>query len=382
VSVGDELVGLIRRHGPLPVEAVVERALYAPDGGFYESGGAAGGRGGDLLTSPEVGPLFGAVVARALDGWWRAMGEPDPYVVVEAGAGPGTLGNTVLAAGPDCARALRYVLVERSAAQRRRHAEHLRIEDPALAFAPVDRDTEEPVTGSPTGPITVSLAELPRVAGPAVVLANELLDNLPFGLAERRGSRWWEVRVGWEDAPAAGTGRFLERPVPLDDERAGVLDRLAPDAPDRARVPMQDAARRWLRDALALAGPGGRVVAVDYGATTAALAGRPEVEWLRTYRAHARGGGYLDGLGSQDVTCEVAFDQLVLVKAPAYDRSQGDWLRAWGLDELVDEARRSWSERAGVGDLAALTARSRITEAAALTDPAGLGAFRVLEWRP
>jgi len=33
-----------------------------------------------------------------------------------------------------------------------------------------------------------------------------------------------------------------------------------------------------------------------------------------------------------------------------------------------------------VGDLEALKHRSRVTEVEALTDPAGLGAFRVLEW--
>lgn len=350
----------------------------------------AGGRGGDFLTSPEVGPLFGAVVARAVDGWWRAMGRPDPFVVVEAGAGPGTLCRTVLAAGPECAPVLRYVLVERSAAQRRRHAEHLPIEDPALAFAPVDRDTEEPVAGGPDGPICVSLAELPRVAGPVVVLANELLDNMPFGLAEWRGSgspggRWCEVRVDWQDAPAAGEGRFVERLVPLDDERAAGLDRLVPAAgagelPSGARVPLQDAAARWLRAALALAGPRGRVVVFDYGTTTAALAARPPDEWLRTYRGHARGSGYLDALGSQDVTTEVALDQLAQVRTPAAEADQADWLRAHGLDELVAEARAAWSERAHVGDLAALKARSRVAEAGALTDPAGLGAFRVLEW--
>lgn len=371
----------IRRHGPLPFDRVLDIALYAADGGFYESGGRAGGRHGDFLTSPEVGPLFGVVVARALDAWWREMGEPDPYVVVEAGAGPGTLCRTVLAAAPDCAAAMRYVLVERSAAQRRLQAAKLRLEEPALAFAPVDPDTESPVPGSPTGPICVSLAALPRLAGPAVVLANELLDNLPFALAELTGDGWCEVRVDLASAALAGGDvRLVERLVPMPDDRAAGVARLAPDAQPGARVPHQAVAQAWLREALALAGPGGRVAVVDYGATTAELAARPQSEWVRTYRGHARGGEPLDGLGTQDVTCEVATDQLSLVRAPTLHVTQAEWLRSHGLDDLVAEGRRIWTERAHLADLAALTARSRVTEAEALTDPAGLGAFRVLEW--
>jgi NADH dehydrogenase [ubiquinone] 1 alpha subcomplex assembly factor 7 len=62
------------------------------------------------------------------------------------------------------------------------------------------------------------------------------------------------------------------------------------------------------------------------------------------------------------------------------DRSQADWLRAWGIDALLAEARAEWSERAHVGDLAALRARSRVTESDALLDTSGLGGFRALEW--
>src|SRR3954447_11797653 len=120
--VAARLVERIARHGPLPYEAFVAAALYDPDGGFYASGGAAGRRG-DFLTAPEVGPLFGAVVARALDAWWFDLGCPTDYVVVECGAGPGTLARAVQAArgALACGASLRYVTVERSAAQRARH---------------------------------------------------------------------------------------------------------------------------------------------------------------------------------------------------------------------------------------------------------------------
>jgi SAM-dependent MidA family methyltransferase len=109
------------------------------------------------------------------------------------------------------------------------------------------------------------------------------------------------------------------------------------------------------------------------------MAERPWTEWLRTYSGHQRGGHPLDDLGRQDITCDVAVDQLPPLTS---NTAQADWLRAHGIEELVDEGRRVWKERAGVGDLEAVRARSRVSEAEALTDPTGLGAFRVLEWAP
>ena len=107
------------------------------------------------------------------------------------------------------------------------------------------------------------------------------------------------------------------------------------------------------------------------------MARRPWTDWVRTYRRHGRGAHPLADLGSQDITCEVAVDQLPPATA---NRSQAEFLEAHGLPELVEEARAAWRERAHIGDLQALTARSRVHEAQALIDETGLGGFRVLEW--
>lgn len=373
MTVVDEAVrAQIDRHGPIGFDQLVRAALYDPDGGFYATGGRAGRRG-DFLTSPEVGPLFGAVVAGALDRWWQQAGAPEVFVVVEAGAGPGTLARSVLNAESACAGALRYVLVESSAAQRASHAERLPLDVPSSAFASrSEPEDDEPRLPVPSGPIVVSLAELPRHPGPCIVLANELLDNLPFGLAERDAAAWSEVRVGRHGAD------LVEVLVPLESAAAERLQALAPAARVGARVPLAHEAAAWVRDARALAGPGGRVVVLDYGQSTAALAERPWHEWVRTYRGHDRGEPPLKALGTQDITCEVPIDQL----GPALtsDVPQADWLLAHGIEQLVAEGRQTWEERAAIGDLEAVRARSRITEAEALLDPAGLGAFRVLEW--
>jgi hypothetical protein len=76
----------------------------------------------------------------------------------------------------------------------------------------------------------------------------------------------------------------------------------------------------------------------------------------------------------------VAIDQLQLDHPATRVRSQAELLGVLGIDDLVEEGRRTWDERAHAPDVAALRARSRVREAEALTDPDGLGAFVALEW--
>jgi SAM-dependent MidA family methyltransferase len=322
---------------PVPFSTFLEAALYG-EHGFYTTGGRAGRRG-DFLTSPEVGPLFGAVVARALDTWWDELGQPGVYRVVEAGAGPGTLGRAVMAAQPRCLEALSYLMVERSTLQREHH---------------------------PVGPALRSSAEMPNEPV-SIVLANELLDNIPFDLLVYDGA-WREAWITRE-----ADGRFSETLRATDQLPATLAKRPT----HGARAPRQAQAAAWLQDALRRLTPGGRVVVFDYCSTTAAMSTRPWREWLRTYRQHERGEHYLKGVGGQDITCEVALDQLPL---PDAVRTQAQWLALHGIDQIVDEGRAVWAERSAIGDLAALTARSRVREAEALIAPDSLGAFTVAEW--
>jgi SAM-dependent MidA family methyltransferase len=369
------LVERIRRFGPVRFDEFVDTALYGEDGFFATGRGA--GRRADFLTSPELGPLFGAVLARAIDAEWERLGRPDPFVVVEGGAGRGALARSVLDAGPSCLSALRYVCVERSPALRDRAAERLPVEPPANVFGPAGGG--DPDAGSPfvpgEGPVVTVLSDLPALTVTGVVVANELLDNLPFRLFHRRTDNWAEVLVG-----VGGDGQLVEVLASAPPDAEAEARRLAPGAPAGARIPLQASATAWLRRAMALL-ERGRVVVVDFASTTPAMAARPWREWVRTYRLHGPGGSPLDDPGTQDVTCEVAVDQLAArLGPPASDQAQADWLRRHGVEQLVDAARAGWRERAHVGDLAALAARSRVGEGEALCDPTGLGAFRVLEW--
>jgi SAM-dependent MidA family methyltransferase len=322
----------------VPFDRFMADALYGPHG-FYTSGGHAGRRG-DFITSPEVGPLFGAVVARFVREEWARLGQPDEFVVVDAGAGPGTLTRTLLTADRELQSSARVVAVE--------------VSDPQRALHP---DGVE------------SLADLPPGPFDGVIIANELLDNLPFRLAVHDG--------GWREAYVMRLpdGRLVETLSAAFDP---VPNALPPQGALGARAPLQDTARAWIESARRRLRRGTLVV-IDYmSPTTAALAQRPWREWLRTYRGHQRGEHYLAEPGTQDITSEVAIDQL---PEPDTIRTQAQWLQLHGIGELVEEGKRYWEAHAGAPDLTAMRMRSRVSEAEALLDPAGLGAFTVLEYR-
>jgi SAM-dependent MidA family methyltransferase len=369
----------IHRSGPITFAAFQGAALDA----YFAAGGGAGRAGHDFITSPEVGTLFGALLARALDDTWAGLGAPDPFLVVDAGGGRGRLLADVLRAGPACAPALRAVLVERSPHLRAEAQTLLHLETPADALGPFTRQHEdEPVEPVPaSGPVVTSLEELPDVALPGVIVANELLDNVPVRLVERAVNGWLEVLVG-VDGP-----RFVEVLVDAPVALSTAADEVADGAPvargDRLPVPLEAAA--WLARA-AVTLPRGQVWVIDYADETAGLLARgPSAAggWLRTYRAHRAGGPVLDDPGAQDITCDVplAWLRRAATRAGfhvASETTQAAWLAEHGVDALADEGRRTWAAGAARGDLAALAGRSRAVEAAALTDPAGLGAHWVV----
>lgn len=298
------------------------------------------------------------MLARALDDWWDDLGRPDPYIVYDAGTGPGTL-TRALSVAPG-----------RSAAAR--------------TVRSFDR-AESGLDGGDGGGSGV----LPDDLSGAVVIANELLDNVPFRVVERTDDGWAELHVRQPDGDPGAGERLVEQLVSIHDPSALVdllpaellpLELVPPDVGSATtvavgtRVPIVEQAAEWVRAVLDRRAA--HVATFDYGAmTTLELVERGG--WLRTYRSHQRGDDPLLEPGLWDITVDVPVDQLPV---PDEVLAQAAFLRRWGIDELVEEGRHYWAANAGAPDLAAMKMRSRIGEAEALLDPDGLGGWLVCVW--
>ena len=300
-------------------------------------------KAGDFLTSPEVSPLFGATLARFVERERDRLGEP--FRLVEVGAGSGSLLASLLDVIDVDAWAVEVSPPARRTLQ---------------ALLPPDHVTDQ----------------LDSAVERGVVIANELLDNLPMAVAVRRGSSWAEHAV------AAGPAGLTIEERPARPEVAAWADQFSGPVPEGGLVEVQLQATEWVRRVLGLMGEGTLLV-IDYGAMAEELEHRRVTGTLRTYRSHHLGPDPLYAPGETDITADVNFTALVAAAREAGAHTelvrQDDFLSDLGLRGELSALRKKELELARSGDeLARLRVRSRHTEAQALLNPRGLGDFRAL----
>ncbi len=342
-----KLLSEIEKSGPMPFEVFMEHALYDPDGGFFGSGELKSVKAGDFLTSPEVSPMFGEAIGRLVEAEIERIGEP--FRLVEVAAGSGSLLRPLLAS---LDWDLEAWAVEVSPAARA-----------ALAgIVPSERVVDA----------------LDRVPAPfrGVIVANELIDNLPMAIAQRVDGEWRERWVGGDGGELA-----LIDADPRPDVSEW-LDRFAGPVPDGGMVEVQLAAAGWLREAMAMVEKGS-IVLFDYGDTTENLLPRRQDGTLRTYRSHHLGPHPLDEPGATDITADVNFTALEAVAVQAGWEAktwrQDDYLAELGLRDRISAMRHEELALARSGDeMERLKVRTLRTEAETLMHPRGLGDFRVL----
>jgi SAM-dependent MidA family methyltransferase len=328
--------------GWLPFDAWMARALYEPGLGYYAGGAHPFGAGGDFVTAPELSPAFAECIAAQVAEWFAHC---DP-VVVEFGAGTGTLAAGVLAALRRLGRpAHRYAIVELSGTLRAQQRETLARQVPEALG-------------------TVEWLDALPASIDGVVLGNEVLDAMPVRVFEHTGDGTLdELGVALDDA---GVIRWAARPADpgLRAALAESLRAAARTDPDASSDAAGHEAAPW-----PLLGPGryrselglqaaawvatvgralrrGAMLLVDYGFPAREYY-HPQRDGgtLIAHRRHHAHGDVLRWPGLQDVTAHVDFSAIARSAAGeglellGYT-SQARFLMNCGLLERLAETTR------------------------------------------
>ncbi|MFC1795561.1 class I SAM-dependent methyltransferase [Pseudomonadota bacterium] len=306
----------IRSRGPIPFSRYMEMALYQPGLGYYSAGLHKLGEAGDFVTSPELGSLFAACLARQIEQVAQQLGE---YDILEIGAGSGRLAADLLQLLDEDQLPARYMILDRSADLRQVQREHIASIAPAL----LDR--------------VEWLDQAPQEPWQGVLLANEVIDALAVERFQASDSTGLEqLCVGhthngfqWESRPAPS---YL----------ADALDALGVEFPGLYRSEINLQLLPWL-EAMTAGMQRGLALFIDYGYPRREyyLDQRNDGTLICHYRHRAHDDVFF-WPGLQDITAFVDFTLLAEasvqcgLELEGYT-SQAMFLLGCGLDEVLAE---------------------------------------------
>jgi len=167
----------------MPFSRYMEFALYQPGLGYYSGGLQKFGERGDFITAPEVSPMFAQCFARQIRqllGSFHDQGI-EHVDIIEFGAGSGVFAADLLAELVRLdALPRRYLIIELSAELQQRQKDKLDKEVPHLSSS------------------VTWLQALPDEVDAAVVIANEVLDAMPFEIFRKHSQGFEMVSIGSE----------------------------------------------------------------------------------------------------------------------------------------------------------------------------------------
>ena len=337
---------VIEHEGRISFARFMEIALFAPQVGYYMRGGGVGGDG-DYITSPVTHPVFGALVGLQLEQMWNILEQPNPFWVVEPGAGSGSLARDILRYVqvhlPDFARCVNYLAVD--------------VHQPSVW-------NDQPL------PEWAIAQTLPITGVIGCILTNELFDAFPVNRFVFQNGEVLEVYV-----TLRGGHLVEELDLPATTAISQRLDALGIVLPEGFQGEMNLGLDSWVSMA-ASSLTKGFILTIDYGARAEELYSHERTEGtLRSYYRHTLSASPYQWVGFQDLTAHVDFSRLVeygksLDLIPLGYTSQRQFLKNLGIDVFLKALTRR-SVPSGERYASQMAMRELIR-------PGGMGDFKVL----
>jgi len=275
-----EIKKQIEKKGRITFAEFMDIALYWPGKGYYTSENVRWGKDGDYLTSIDVSPVFGRLLAYQINEMWQNLGSPPQFSIIEVGAGREELSfhirDTIKKLFPEFYKAVDFQLVDVNPI-------HIQKLEERTSFHSSIEDIKPGITGC--------------------IISNELIDAFPVHrVVEMDGLK--EIYVGYEDAgfmeirgelSTSGLNDYLEKiGIKLEQGQKAEINLKALD---------------WIKSIGALL-KRGFVITIDYGLPARELFRHDRNGNLLCYHRHTMNNNPFHHIGYQDITAKVDFTSL------------------------------------------------------------------------
>ena len=175
----------------LPLDQFINQALYDKKSGYYMKKNPFG-KNGDFITAPNITRLFSEIIAIWTITFWKSIGSPKKFNLLELGAGNGEMIKVIdetLLNFPECYNACKFIIHEKSDFLIKEQKKNLNVKKFSW------------------------LKDLKKInTNPTIFLANEFFDAIPIKQFFKKKDGWVERYVDMKNPKKA---KFKEKKIDI-----------------------------------------------------------------------------------------------------------------------------------------------------------------------
>jgi cyclopropane-fatty-acyl-phospholipid synthase len=260
----------------LPLDQFIEFALYDKVNGYYMKKNPFG-KEGDFITAPNITRLFSEIIAIWVLTFWKSIGSPNKFNLLELGAGNGEMMKVIIETlknFPECFNNCNFQIHEKSEFLKKQQQFNLKSEKMNW----IDN---------------IKINNL----FPTIYLANEFFDALPIKQFFKRKEGWVERFVNFKDEKNA---EFKEQLIDIKNIEQNLKFEISKD---QEIIEYSPSSFEYLKDISNLIkNNDGGLLIIDYGYLNLKMK-----ETLLAIKNHKH-SNILEDIGESDITYNINFN--------------------------------------------------------------------------
>ena len=259
----------------LPLDQFINFALYDKNTGYYMKKNPFGKRG-DFITAPNITRIFSEIIAVWTITFWKSIGSPKQFNLLELGAGNGEMMNVIdetLMSFPDCYNACNFIIHEKSDFLIKEQKKNLK--NKKFSWL-------------------VNLKQINK--NPTIFLANEFFDAIPIKQFFKKKENWIERFVNLNNPKKA---KFEEKKTDIEKIEKNLNFEISKN---QNMIEYSPEAFKYLKIICGLIQKNnGGILIIDYGYADTKMR-----ETLQAINKH-KYSNILENIGDSDITYNINF---------------------------------------------------------------------------
>jgi len=177
----------IKKSGEIPLDKFIDLSLYNKKIGYYMKKNPFGKKG-DFITAPNISRLFSEMIAIWIISFWKNLGSPRNFNLIELGAGDGEMMKVLLESFqnfPSFLESCNIIIHEKS---------------PILIKIQKEKLSKSKI---------IWVSQINKIKkNPSIFIANEFFDAMPIKQFRKQRNIWYEKFVNFENYSKAS---FIEK---------------------------------------------------------------------------------------------------------------------------------------------------------------------------